>query len=227
MKIKDIKDDLITREDLGDIDALAESIVEVGLLQAIGVDTQGNLLWGKRRLAAAKLLEWEEIAVKVIDGVNKLDRAKIEKIENEQRKDYTPSEKVKLAEKLKEAYGHRQGRRTDLDDGYDELAQDFAEVKGETRAKIAEDVGFSNHETMRQAKAVVDSGNEEIIEKMDSGEVSINKAYNEVKPKPQVVFELDLPNDVRATLNMLEAAIRRCTTCPEPLTVLNHLRGLL
>lgn len=40
------------RKDIGDIDALAESIKEVGMLQPIVIDASGHLIAGYRRLLA-------------------------------------------------------------------------------------------------------------------------------------------------------------------------------
>ena len=53
------------RRDMGDIDGLAESIEDIGLLHPITVDEQGRLLAGVRRLAACKRLGWKDIPVNV------------------------------------------------------------------------------------------------------------------------------------------------------------------
>jgi ParB family transcriptional regulator, chromosome partitioning protein len=62
-------DDIIVgerhRKDLGDIDWLARSISEIGLLHPITVDENGLLLAGARRLAACKQLGLEIIEVKI------------------------------------------------------------------------------------------------------------------------------------------------------------------
>jgi ParB family transcriptional regulator, chromosome partitioning protein len=54
------------RRDLGDIDALAASIEDIGLLHPIIVDEQGFLLAGARRLAACKRLGWKKIPVNIV-----------------------------------------------------------------------------------------------------------------------------------------------------------------
>jgi ParB family chromosome partitioning protein len=48
---------------MGDIDALAASMKELGLLHPIVVRPDGVLVAGERRLRAAKLLGWETIPV--------------------------------------------------------------------------------------------------------------------------------------------------------------------
>lgn len=54
------------RRDLGDIDALAQSIAAIGLLHPITIDTNNNLLAGARRLAACKQLGRTHIPVMVV-----------------------------------------------------------------------------------------------------------------------------------------------------------------
>ena len=50
------------RKSLGDIDSLARSIEEVGLLHPIVVRPDGRLIAGERRLAACKKLGWKSVA---------------------------------------------------------------------------------------------------------------------------------------------------------------------
>jgi ParB family chromosome partitioning protein len=54
------------RRNLGDIESLAASIADIGLLHPITVDEDGRLLAGARRLAACKQLDWKEIPVNVV-----------------------------------------------------------------------------------------------------------------------------------------------------------------
>jgi ParB family chromosome partitioning protein len=54
------------RRDLGDVDGLAESIEDIGLLNPITVDENGLLLAGARRLAACKRLGWKTIPANVV-----------------------------------------------------------------------------------------------------------------------------------------------------------------
>jgi ParB family chromosome partitioning protein len=54
------------RCDLGDIDGLAQSIEDIGLLNPITIDEHDRLLAGQRRLEACKRLGWKEIPVNVV-----------------------------------------------------------------------------------------------------------------------------------------------------------------
>jgi hypothetical protein len=64
--IADITIGIRHRRDLGDVESLARSIEDIGLLHPIIVDEDGRLLAGARRLAACKHLGWTEIPVKVV-----------------------------------------------------------------------------------------------------------------------------------------------------------------
>jgi hypothetical protein len=54
------------RKDLGDIDGLAASIADIGLLNPITIDQTGRLLAGARRLAACKRLGLTDIEVRIV-----------------------------------------------------------------------------------------------------------------------------------------------------------------
>ena len=55
------------RKDLGDIDGLAASIAEIGLLRPIVINSQGELIAGERRLGAVQQLGWADVPVTVVD----------------------------------------------------------------------------------------------------------------------------------------------------------------
>jgi ParB family transcriptional regulator, chromosome partitioning protein len=103
------------------VEALAENIGAIGLIEPLVIDTQKRLLAGGHRLAALHLLRQDNepafnhqfpngnIPVRILpfDSAEDRDRAlQIEIAENEQRRDYTPTEVRVVADKLKEA-GYR------------------------------------------------------------------------------------------------------------------------
>lgn len=98
------------RKDMGDLDALAASMDELGLLQPIGVTSDAWLVFGARRLEAAKRLGWQFIPVVTVD----VDSLVAERDENEVRKGFTPSERVEIARQIEARVGDRQGERADL-----------------------------------------------------------------------------------------------------------------
>lgn len=91
------------RKDAGDLDSLAASIDQLGLLQPITVTPDRVLVCGWRRLEAVKRLGWESIKVWVRSGISDPVTALLaERDENTQRKDYTALEKEALYREIKE-----------------------------------------------------------------------------------------------------------------------------
>jgi ParB family transcriptional regulator, chromosome partitioning protein len=70
MPISDIRIGNRIRRDLGDIDGLARNIEAIGLLCPLAVLSDGTLLAGARRLAAVKLLGWQEVPVRIMEPAN-------------------------------------------------------------------------------------------------------------------------------------------------------------
>jgi len=94
------------RDDMGDIEALAASIDQVGLLHPIVIDIFDNLIAGQRRLEACKRLGWEAIPYRIVRDVDEQRLREIELRENLDRKDFTELELSKnmaaLVEVVKE-----------------------------------------------------------------------------------------------------------------------------
>jgi ParB/RepB/Spo0J family partition protein len=77
------------RKALGDIESLAASIKELGLLHLIVVRPDGRLIAGERRLPACKRLGWKTVPVTYVD-LKQVIRGEF--AENAFRKDFLPSE---------------------------------------------------------------------------------------------------------------------------------------
>jgi N6-adenosine-specific RNA methylase IME4 len=153
------------RRDLGDIDGLATSFRDIGLLQPIVITPDHELIAGRRRIEAAKSLGWKSIPVHVVD-IESVMRGEYD--ENILRKDFTVSERVAIGGKVEKLLGNRQGQRTNR------LVQNFAQVKGKkTRELAAKKAGFGNAETYRQAKLIVTGGASELIAAVDANEISV------------------------------------------------------
>jgi len=157
------------RKDMGDIDELAASINQLGLLHAIGITPQKTLVFGQRRLLACKSLGWEEIEAKIIDIPAIIDG---EMAENDIRKSFTPTERYTIFVDMQKRIGDRQGQRTD------KLPENLPEVPQgrETRAYAAEKAGFGNETTARQVRYVVENGTEKLKDALDKELVSIDGA---------------------------------------------------
>lgn len=89
------------RKDFGDLDALVDSIKQFGVLQPVGVDADGWLIFGERRLRAIKLAGLMRVPVRIMEGIeDELDYLRIERDENTCRKEMTPSEIGEIASRL-------------------------------------------------------------------------------------------------------------------------------
>jgi ParB/RepB/Spo0J family partition protein len=85
------------RREFGNLDSLARSIADIGLLHPVVVTPNGFLIAGERRLRAAAQLGWSEIPITEID----LDAVvRGEFAENTERKDFTLSEAVAIKRAL-------------------------------------------------------------------------------------------------------------------------------
>src|SRR5262245_47919275 len=91
------------RQDYGDIEALAESIERVGLLQPIVIDAQQNLVCGGRRLRACRSLGWTLIDAVVLGTLDDEERGLHELEENVQRLDLTAAERSRAYRAIREA----------------------------------------------------------------------------------------------------------------------------
>lgn len=100
IKICDIKVKDRMRLDKGDIEGLAESIKEKGLLQPITVNEDMKLLAGERRLLAFKLLGLQEIQAVVRHGIDTVDALEVELVENVFRKEMSWTEICNLQKRL-------------------------------------------------------------------------------------------------------------------------------
>lgn len=171
------------RRDLGDLQALAESIALVGLLHPIVIDSQHRLVAGQRRLEAVKILGWETIPVTVID----LDSiAAGELIENSCRKDFLPSEIAAIARTLRPKVQEqaRQRRASKLKQGQNSPVQEncLDGDGGQTRDIVARFAGVSGR-TLEKIEAIIAAAEEDptgfrsLQDEMDAAPRSVDRCY--------------------------------------------------
>ena len=183
MNVKTIPLDEVTvgpryREDYGDLEALAQSIYEVGLLQPIGITQANELVFGARRLRACRILQWTTIPTHVLD----FDSILLGQYsENEFRKEFTKSERTAIAKAVVEELGNRQGQRTDK-----QHQDNCPEVKGkQTREIAAKRAGFHSEQEFRRAADVVELGAPELVDAMDKNEISTSAAATIARTMPK------------------------------------------
>lgn len=161
----------------GDIESLARSIKEIGLLHPIVISYEDRLIAGWRRLEACKKLGWNRVPVTIVPLK---DLAKGEFHENFVRKGFTISEMVAIKRALEPELKIGQGKRSDL------TSAESAEVGKETREVLASYVGVS-HDTLSKAETLVDAAETDperfgsILASVDNGDTSLNYAYSMVK----------------------------------------------
>jgi len=133
------------RQDYGDLEELAQSIKERGLIQPLAVMQEGDhfrLLAGGRRYEACRLISMEAIPVRIYpEGLTELERKSIELTENLQRKDMTWAEEVSLKKAIHDIqvalHGEKVSSRPDAE-GWSK--RDTASLIGETHTNTADDI---------------------------------------------------------------------------------------
>jgi N6-adenosine-specific RNA methylase IME4 len=145
------------RKDLGDIDSLAASIDEIGLLHPIVVRPDGRLIAGERRLAACKELGWTSVPVTFVD-LKEVIRGEF--AENAHRKNFLPSEIDAIRRALlpieKAAAKERQKQHGGTAPGRRKQSGQFSQSDGRVRDKIAGFAGISGR-TLEKIQAVVEA----------------------------------------------------------------------
>jgi ParB family chromosome partitioning protein len=151
------------RRDLGDIDGLAASMRDLGLLHPVVVRPDGKLIAGERRLRAAKQPGWTNIPVTVVD----LDEiARGEFAENAVRKNFTLSEAVAVKRALEPLEKAAAKERMLAGKPSGNLP------KGRAADKAAKATGMARR-TLEKAEAIVDAAEAEpekfgaLLKKMD------------------------------------------------------------
>jgi ParB family chromosome partitioning protein len=143
------------RHDLGDIDALARNIAEVGLLHPIVIRRDGTLIAGTRRLAACKTLGWQNIPVHVVE-LDKIARGEF--AENAYRKGFLPSEIYAIWQELEPSERAEAKKRqlTGLKRGDKKPVMEIVQNGGTTRDKVGAFAGISGR-TLVKIKAVIEA----------------------------------------------------------------------
>jgi len=178
MRTEDIRIGKRFRQDLGDIQSLADSIADIGLLHPIVVDSENRLIVGRRRLAACELLGWTDIPATVLD-LESIVRG--ERDENICRKDFTPSEAYAIGQALEpvERAAAKERQREHGNTAPGQISNTPENFTGVSLDRVAQAVGMSRP-TYEKIGAVVESGDDDLIAEMDrTGKVT--GPYREIK----------------------------------------------
>lgn len=185
------------RKDYGDIQSLSDDIKKNGLINPPVVTPDYELIAGERRLEAMKKLEYKQIEVRVMSVEDHEHQLKMEISENEERKEFTYSEKMDYAQQLERIEAKKskdrktstlkQNKNTDMDHG--------PQRKGSTRDIVGKASGFGSGRTYARAKYIYENADEETIKEVDEGKKSIRKAHDELRAneKKKEVTKVEAP----------------------------------
>lgn len=164
------------RRDLGDLDPLAASIATVGLINAVTVTPDGQLLAGERRLAACRTLGWHTIPARIVDNIaDATARLTVERDENTCRKEMLVSERVALAKALEALEADRIAERLHEDrvragkarQGHRDPAHGSGEPRAERAREIASQAVGLTATTYYKARKVVEAATDPALPDRD------------------------------------------------------------
>ena len=163
------------RKDFGDIKELADDIRQNGLINPPVVNRDYELLAGERRLRACKSLGWSQIEVRMMDTRDAEHELNVEISENENRKEFSKSERVDYMKRLLRIEQAKAQERQNLGLKSDEGSR--------ADEKTADQFGIGR-DTLRKEIAIVD--NKELIPAedfadWDEGKLSTNKVFQDLK----------------------------------------------
>ena len=174
------------------IEALAESIKTIGLLNPVTVDASHTLIAGLHRLKAAELLGWTEIECRICD-TDDLHAELVEIDENYVRTSLTPLESSKLLLRRKEIY----------EDLYPETKAGAAQGNGMKRSAAATMVPDTDLVDNLSARSVPKTFAEDTAEKLGVDPRTVRrqvKIAKDLTPEAQAVIE---ESDVKVTQQSL------------------------
>lgn len=158
------------RKDIGDLDGLAASMNKPnGLLQPIGVDTSGHLIWGYRRLLAARKLGWEKILARIVDVDGPLTAMNDE---NQNRQPLSVTELTALMRAIESSEAKK--AKNTMTAGK-EACGNISTGSGKTRDTVAAQFGISG-KTFDAMKKIDNRGTDALKAAVDARIISISDA---------------------------------------------------
>jgi len=213
------------RKDFGNIEELANDIQDNGLINPPVVTPEYELIAGERRLKACNSLGYQQLEVRVMSVKDSEHQLQIEISENENRKDFTFSERVDWAKRLERIEKIKAKNRMESG-GTETFPQG---QKGETRNIVGEKSGIGSGKQYEKAKFVADNATEEMIKDLDDGKLSINGAYIKLK-KDKENLENQLKNEKnkqKTNDNTINSLKTQLSTKDKDIEILKRDKNLL
>jgi hypothetical protein len=165
---------------LMNVDDLVASIEEQGLLTPLVINQNNFCMSGHRRLEALRRLGLKKVEVTRVTTTE--DDVPLILVHANKQRVKTYSEILNEYEILSQAAAVGKGRRNDLDETYDRTAVSESPSKKRNptaRDVVAEQVGLSSTQLSRLL--YIQKSNPEYIDRIDAGELTINKAYENLQ----------------------------------------------
>lgn len=180
------------RSEFGNLRELADDIRDNGLINPPVVTPEYRLIAGERRLRAMKLLGWKQVVVNIMTVRDYEHQLRLEISENENRKEFTYTERVAWAKRLEQVEALKAKERIKqgaeigaaITNTGERPVENFPQGEsGKTRDKVAQATGFGSGKQYEKAKYVADHADPETLEAWDKGDISTHAAYKDLQAK--------------------------------------------
>lgn len=176
------------RKNNGDITTLAESIREHGQINPITVMARADggyvLIAGLRRLEAIRMLAQNEVSALILSPMEADEALMMEYAENEERKSFTLSERLKYAEMIREVEKEKANQRMlsgkSVDDADPVANRPQGKDKGKTRDIVARKAGFTSQQQMKRVEKLAEK-RPDLLEAVDAGKLTVGGAERKMK----------------------------------------------
>ena len=158
---------------INEIDALATSIQEEGLLEKLVIDKHNFVISGTRRLYAVKKLGWDKVEVEIMNLNGKDEKQTI--IAFNRQREKTNREKLNEARYLKALWRRKRGRKSEAEKP--QITENVNPV--DTRGDVCKKLGLSAGTLVKLE--YIDDIRADLIDEIDKGVLSIDQAYKALK----------------------------------------------
>ena len=171
MKVSDLTHHPSNQEiyNLSAIEDLKESIIEVGLLQPLVINSRNEVISGNRRLLAIQQLGWDKVEVDIVD--TSPDEELLRLVHYNKHRIKTCREVLNESKVLMEFYAKGQGFRSDL--------TSVQMNKGSSRDLVANELGMPSSTIGKLL--FIEKNDPSFIDLIDEGDLTINQAYTQVR----------------------------------------------
>lgn len=152
---------------LSNIEDLENSISSLGLLERLVIDDEFQVISGNRRLVAIQNLGWKKVDCEKVSLPE--DEVLTYLIHHNKQRIKTCREQLNEIGVLMDQYKIGQGKRTDIS------TSDNPHRSSRTRDVVGEIIGISGYQIAKLL--LIDKENEELIDLIDKGILTINQAY--------------------------------------------------